>query len=88
LHPKFYKCIFFWNVKSTSNYSEKLKLAGIHTVTLVGTGLIHCCENVAEADTLLEGTVGKVLLRLTFSSQMESCSQSSSRQQVLQEHEA
>jgi hypothetical protein len=34
LHPKFYKCIFFWNVKSTSNYSEKLKLAGIHTVTL------------------------------------------------------
>jgi hypothetical protein len=35
LHPKFYKRIFFWNVKSSSNYSEKVKLAGIHTVTLV-----------------------------------------------------
>jgi hypothetical protein len=33
-NPKFYKCIFFWNVKSTSNYSEKLKLTGIHRVTL------------------------------------------------------
>jgi hypothetical protein len=38
LHPKLYKCIIFWNVKSTSNYSEKLKLAGIHTVTLYKVG--------------------------------------------------
>jgi hypothetical protein len=34
LHPKFYKRIFFWDVKSTPNYSEKFILAGIDIVTL------------------------------------------------------
>jgi hypothetical protein len=34
LHPKFYKHIFLWNVKSTPNYSETLISAGIDTFTL------------------------------------------------------
>jgi hypothetical protein len=35
LHPKFYKRIFLWNVKSTPNYSEILISAGIDTFTLL-----------------------------------------------------
>jgi hypothetical protein len=34
LHPKFYSPIFFWDVESSSNYAEKLKLAGIAATTL------------------------------------------------------
>jgi hypothetical protein len=39
LHPKFYKCIFLWNVKSTPNYSEMLISSGIDTFTLSGERL-------------------------------------------------
>jgi hypothetical protein len=35
LHPKFYSPIFFWDVESSSNYAEKLKLMGIAATTLV-----------------------------------------------------
>jgi hypothetical protein len=35
LHPKFYKRIFLWNAKSTSNYSEMLISVGIDTFTLM-----------------------------------------------------
>jgi hypothetical protein len=34
LHPKFYSPIFFWDVESSSNYAEKLKLMGIAATTL------------------------------------------------------
>jgi hypothetical protein len=34
LRPKFYKPIFFWDVKSAPNYIEKLILTGIATITL------------------------------------------------------
>jgi hypothetical protein len=33
--PKFYKPIFFWNVKSAPNYIEKLILMRIATITLL-----------------------------------------------------
>jgi hypothetical protein len=35
LHPKFYKRIFLWNVKSTPNYSETLISAGLDTFTFI-----------------------------------------------------
>jgi hypothetical protein len=34
LDPKFYKPIFFWNIKSAPNYTKKLILIGIATITL------------------------------------------------------
>jgi hypothetical protein len=34
LHPKFYKPIFLWDVKAVPNYTEKLVLTGIDTITL------------------------------------------------------
>jgi hypothetical protein len=34
LDPKFNKPIFFWDVKSAPNYTEKLILAGIAATTL------------------------------------------------------
>jgi hypothetical protein len=34
LHPEFYSPIFFWDVESSSNYAEKLKLTGIAATTL------------------------------------------------------
>jgi hypothetical protein len=39
LHPKFYSPIFFWDVESSSNYAEKLKLTGIAATTLVAVTL-------------------------------------------------
>ena len=47
LHPEFYKLVCFWNVKSTSNYIEKLILMGIATTTLW-----ECIEVGREGDKL------------------------------------
>jgi hypothetical protein len=35
LHPKFYKPVFYLNVKFAPNYTEKLILIGIATTTFV-----------------------------------------------------
>ena len=35
MHPKFYKHIFLWDIKSTPNYPEILISAGIDTFTLI-----------------------------------------------------
>jgi hypothetical protein len=47
LHPKFYKRIFLWNVKSTPNYSKTLISAGIDTFTL-----IVCRNNLNQRDRM------------------------------------
>jgi hypothetical protein len=41
LHPKFYKPIFFGDVKSSPNYTERLILTGIATTTLYTLQIFH-----------------------------------------------
>jgi hypothetical protein len=54
LHPKFYSPIFFWDVESSSNYAEKLKLTGIAATTLDELK-INCCHDFKSGNFVFFG---------------------------------
>jgi hypothetical protein len=51
LHPKFYKSIFLWNVKSTPNYSKTLISAGIDTFTLCQPTTLFATKKIQLKDS-------------------------------------